>query len=355
ASVSIGTPPQNITVQLDTGSTDLWVKSPSIPQCEAGNCTLGTYDSSSSSTFNNLSEAFLVQYGDYTYGQGTYATETVVIGNDTITNVTFGYATAANSSESLMGVGLEGTEGSATFTYPTIVEDLYNQSLIERKFFSLYLNDFDSGVGEIIFGGVDNDKFEGDLSGPFPILANPATGQVERYVIPLTTLSLTINGSASNVTGLPLDVLLDSGGQYCQFPPDLVDYVATALGLNSSEEAGGMYFCPCDLSVPSSDDTTDNVLSFSFDNGTSFVNVPFHELIVPAADNDGAPLVDENGNPVCQLGLTYGGSTDYSASYILGDPFLRSAYVAYDIDNLNIYVGQTVFNSTTSNITVFPV
>ncbi|BFZ65378.1 hypothetical protein YB2330_006544 [Saitoella coloradoensis] len=268
------------------------------------------------------------------------------------------------TNEGLMGVGLSAGEASVAlglFEYPTVVDNLHSQGFIDSRFLSLYLNDIDAGVGEVVFGGVDNDKFEGSLSGPFPMLVNPDSGRVERYEIMLTDLSLMVNGSTSDVANgsLPVAVLLDSGSQVSNLPSGIVDTVGTALGLNSSDLAGDgntTYMFPCSrFSEDSGDDTSDNILAFSFDNGTSYVNVPLHELIVPVTAPDGGILTNpDTGELYCQLGISYTGDASYDNPSILGDTFMRSAYIAYDIDNFNIYVGQTVFNSTTSNITVFP-
>jgi hypothetical protein len=80
--VSIGTPAQTQTVQLDTGSSDLWVN----PECSTageGNeqlCdTLPPFKPGSSSTLINLDEPMNLSYG---IGEvaGGYVTDAVVIG-----------------------------------------------------------------------------------------------------------------------------------------------------------------------------------------------------------------------------------------------------------------------------------
>jgi hypothetical protein len=61
----------------------------------------------------------------------------------------------------------------------------------------------------------------------------------------------------------------------------------------------------------------------------------------------------ENGEAVCSL-FADSVANDPSGSIILGDSFLRSAYVVYDLENNEIAIGQTVFNATSSNIKPIP-
>jgi hypothetical protein len=83
--VSIGTPAQTQTVQLDTGSSDLWVN----PECSAagqGNqqlCdTIPPFKPGSSSTLINLDETMNLTYG-IGAAQGAYFTDNVGIGGKT--------------------------------------------------------------------------------------------------------------------------------------------------------------------------------------------------------------------------------------------------------------------------------
>ncbi len=76
------------------------------------------------------------------------------------------------------------------------------------------------------------------------------------------------------------------------------------------------------------------------------ISVPFNEVVLPSPYADGSSLQFEDGTAACVFGILPSGSS-YS---VLGDTFLRSAYVVYDLDNNQISLAQTNFNSTTDNI-----
>lgn len=78
------------------------------------------------------------------------------------------------------------------------------------------------------------------------------------------------------------------------------------------------------------------ILDFNF-SGVQ-ISVPINELVIVAAVS--------RGQPVCILGV---GPAGNSVS-VLGDTFLRSAYVVYDLANNEISLAQTNFNATTENI-----
>lgn len=72
-SIAIGTPPVAYNVILDTGSADLWVADSSCSQ----NCQgIQTFDTTTSSTYTNLTEEFSIKYGSGS-ASGTLATDVV--------------------------------------------------------------------------------------------------------------------------------------------------------------------------------------------------------------------------------------------------------------------------------------
>ena len=75
--------------------------------------------------------------------------------------------------------------------------------------------------------------------------------------------------------------------------------------------------------------------------------MPFSEVVNPLFDTSGNPVTDTQGNAICQFGINPQSS---DGPVVLGDTFLRSAYVLYDLDSQLIALAQTVFNSGSSQI-----
>lgn len=77
------------------------------------------------------------------------------------------------------------------------------------------------------------------------------------------------------------------------------------------------------------------------------IRVPFTELAVPWLDDNDEYQKLSNGNDACVFGVVP--ITDDSP-ILFGDTFLRSAYVVYDLDQQQIAIAPTRFNSEDTNI-----
>jgi len=71
-----------------------------------------------------------------------------------------------------------------------------------------------------------------------------------------------------------------------------------------------------------------------------------NELVLTIPSTTGRQLTFTDGTPACLFGVSPAGSM----VSVFGDTFLRSAYVVYDLDNNEISLAQTNFNSTGTDI-----
>lgn len=88
-SIAIGTPATAYDVILDTGSADLWLASSS---CTSGCEQITTFDTSTSSSFTNLSTPFEITYGSGE-ASGTLGSDVVQMAGFQVQSQTFGTAT----------------------------------------------------------------------------------------------------------------------------------------------------------------------------------------------------------------------------------------------------------------------
>ena len=147
--MTVGTPGQPFSVQLDTGSSDIWIPSVDSNVCvqEEQECQLlGQYDQSASSSGVEVSQGgFQIQYEDNSAVEGDYINETLSIGNTVIKDMTMGLATQATRPFGIMGIGYDADESIAATNpngvYPNVIAQLKAQGFISTLAYSLWLND----------------------------------------------------------------------------------------------------------------------------------------------------------------------------------------------------------------------
>lgn len=100
ANVTVGTPPQNIALIIDTGSSDVWMLSTQADICESktaqkkgDGCIGGTFNSSSSSTATVIGRnGFTIQYEDSTGSFGDWITDDFSINGAEVKDLQMGLA-----------------------------------------------------------------------------------------------------------------------------------------------------------------------------------------------------------------------------------------------------------------------
>jgi len=246
---------------------------------------------------------------------GDYVQDTLVIGDEGISNFEFGVGYQSNTPFGILGVGYASLEASVPITgktYPNLPQVLYSAGVISTIGYSLYLDDLKSNTGSIIFGGLDNSKFTAPLA-VLPIVQEK--GQYLEFRVALNTL--TVGGT--KFSGFD-PVLLDSGTSLTYLPTQAAQAIFQLFGATYDEQAGV-------AAVDCSYGTQTGTFDFAFAGVT--ISVPLSEMVL------------NTGGQVCELGISDNVNT--AGSSILGDTFLRSAYVVYDISNNTVSLAQTVF------------
>ncbi|PMD65086.1 aspartic proteinase precursor [Hyaloscypha bicolor E] len=338
ANGTLGTPAQSLRLHLDTGSSDLWVNTPTSALCKSKGspcASAGTYTANSSSTYSYIASDFNISYVDGSGASGDYVSDTFTIGGTKLDKLQFGIGYTSSSSDGILGIGYQinevqvGRAGKAA--YNNLPAQLVADGVIQSNAFSLWLNDLDASIGSILFGGVDTEKYTGTLT-TLPI--QKESGFFAEFLITLTEVTL---GSTVIAKNQAQAVLLDSGSSLTYLPDAMTEAIYEQVSAQYSAQDGAA-FVPCSLA---SNTTT---LDFTFSSPT--ISIPMNELVIPATTANGRPLVEADGTKVCLFGIAPAGSS----TAVLGDTFIRSAYLVYDLANNEISIAQTKFNATATNV-----
>jgi hypothetical protein len=187
----------------------------------------------------------------------------------------------------------------------------------------------------------------GDLT-RIQILQDTRAGGYSHFTVALTLLTATSSSGRDVLSSrvFPIPVVLDSGTTLSYLPTDIAMQVWTEVGA-SYEPHSGIAFLPCSRA------NSTGYFSFGFAGPSGpMIKVTMDELVLDLTQGN-PPLFTQGPNKglaACSFGI----QNSSSGPFLLGDTFLRSSYVVYDLANNEIGIAPTDFNSTTSNIREFP-
>ncbi|KAK1764093.1 acid protease [Phialemonium atrogriseum] len=310
--LSIGTPGQSVKVAIDTGSDELWVN----PNCSSDDLTFSQqseclandeYNPAKSKTAQVTTDTTEIQYGKG-FVELEYVKDNIALPGSTVnvTDAQFGVATDSSElNEGILGLGFG---KGFNLPYNNLIDDLFLQNVTQTKAFGIALGsvDEDNG-GTLIFGGVDTKKFTG------PLITNKILGPQDgeslfRYWIEMTSIALSKPGTSKVYANSHMAVVIDSGSSLSYLPSSVVSAMARDTE-GQFDSRSGLYVVPCkQLSQRG---------SFDFAFGQATIRVPFNEFIWQYDAN------------TCILGaVPVDSSTGITA--LLGDTFMRSAFVVFD-------------------------
>ncbi|KAL7927111.1 aspartic peptidase domain-containing protein [Trichoderma austrokoningii] len=354
--VEVGTPPQNITLQLDTGSSDVWVPSSNADICTQvtqrnPGCTFGSFNSDKSTSFSDVGQGeFDITYVDNSFSKGDYFQDDFHIGGVTVSNLTMGLGLDSSIANGLIGVGYINDEASLSTirsTYPNLPVVLQQEKLVNTVGYSLWLNDLDASTGSILFGGIDTEKYVGDLTKINIVRASGSNVFTEFAVEIFEVQATSPSGTDTLSTNVDsLVAVLDSGTTLTYLPQDMAEQAWKEVGASFNEEFG-LAIVPCSIR------NANGHFSFTFagPDGPK-INVTMAELALDLFSGGPQPKFSSGpnqGQSVCEFGI----QNTTSSPFLLGDTFLRSAFVVYDLVNNEIALAPTNFNSTKTNVVAF--
>ncbi len=153
------------------------------------------------------------------------------------------------------------------------------------------------------------------------------------------------NSEGSDLLSEETPVILDSGTTLTYLPPRVARQIYSAFNAVDDTSVTGLVYASCDL-LTSEKNTT---LDFQFGGSDGpLIKVPIDELVLDNVKGYielGLDVPDLPFDDVCSFGIQ-----SLSSIYLLGDTFLRSAYVVYDLSHKKIALAQANLNATGSSV-----
>ncbi|EMR65674.1 putative aspartic endopeptidase protein [Eutypa lata UCREL1] len=316
--VSIGTPPQKLKLDPDTGSSDTWVMSPAQKKSTQQDHDL--FDPSKSSTYKRLpGKTWKIQYGDGSTASGQVGTDTLVVGGISVENQVIETASTLSAQFSEQtGDGLLGLAFSQINTVEdhgksdpqhTPVDNMITQKDIPKEaelFTSAFYSDRDQGKESFFtFGYIDQDLLK---SLGEEIYWAPVDNSEGFWSV--TSDSYSINGDKSSRSGNK--AIMDTGTSLAIMSDDVVDALYAKIPGASYDDTNQGYVIPSTI-------TLDELPEFKIDIGGKDFVIQKEDLIF-------API---------EGGSWYGGiqSRGDLTFDILGDVVLKSIYAVWDQGN----------------------
>ncbi|KAK1993821.1 eukaryotic aspartyl protease [Colletotrichum falcatum] len=302
--VQIGTPPQTLNLNFDTGSSDLWVFSSETPVTEVAGQAI--YNIGASSSAKVLEGAkWSISYGDGSSSQGNVYMDTVTIGGVTVESQAIESATQVSASftRNANQSGLVGLAFGIINTVQPTKQKTFFENALSNLAMPLFTANLKKGAaGNYNFGFLDSTEFTGEINF---VPANVTAGFWQ-----FTAQGFGV-GDGGAITAMPHEAIADTGTTLMLLPDAIVTaYYKNVPGAKFDATNGGFVF-GCQQQIP----------SFTVDLGA-------YKAVVPGEFMKFAPV---DGQTVETSTTCFGGiqSVGQLPFAIYGDVFLKSQFVVF--------------------------
>ncbi|KAJ7669356.1 acid protease [Mycena polygramma] len=279
--ISIGTPPQELSVVFDTGSTELEIAS---TMCDSSCDAQAKFNTTKSSTFVDKKTTSSITFStgvgvDPVVGANYKLTlraaqDTITVGGLVAKKMPIKLITKQTAKFEINPFsGIQGMGAQAQGFFGSLVD----QGL--PSLFSLFVTPQAVGGAELTVGGIDKSKFNGSLT--YAPLADAGSTTWS-----LTSPTISVNGKTTSVLKQTRDVIFDSGTSNILFSTDTAEAIYALISPKIKAHAAepGTYGIACSL-IPTLPAVID--IGFTDENGKPFnLSIPSSELSVgPFADS----------------------------------------------------------------------
>ncbi|KAI2631864.1 secreted aspartic proteinase precursor [Hypoxylon sp. NC1633] len=322
--VGIGSPPQQLYLDLDTGSSDTWIFSTDTKKDDvAGQAIWDPSKSSTSHLINNCTWSII--YGDFSTSEGICYQDTFTLGNLSIPNMTIESATIVSS----MFTETASMSGLVGLAWPSIIQTIPPQKtlldflpqVLSQPLFTVDLR-HNSSDGSFNFGYIDDSLHNSNIT---YVSVDNSDGF---WTVQHTGFS--IGGSATKYEFAEArNVIIDTGSTLFFAPDEAVNmYFDSVPGAKYSYKEYG-WVIPCNSTPP----------DFIFELGDAAGNKVSGS--VPGAYFVYAHSTNES----CYAGLQSLGSFSEMQG-IFGDVFLKSGFAVFDIGNKQFGMASKPVNTS---------
>ncbi|KAF5667045.1 putative endothiapepsin precursor [Fusarium heterosporum] len=317
--VQIGNPPTTFQMDLDTGSSDLWVYG---SKAAAASGSRTRYNSSESNSCQEMKGAkWFIEYGDGSSASGHVVTDTVSIGGLSVKSQAVQVADKVHESfarqknvDGLLGLGFS----SINTITPKKQKTFFDHAKTEHSAGVFTADLQHDAPGTYSFGFINKTTYMGDIAYT-PV--DPSNGM-------WTFTSTGFAAGTDKVNKTSITAIADTGTSLIWLP-ELVNkaYYAQVEGAKVDETAGGWVF-PCDAKLP----------DFTFNIGDKGITVPGSYMNYASVEGPQGPEGTENKRAAAGSGSCFGGlqSSEGTDLNILGDIALKAAFVVFDAEKTRI-------------------
>ncbi|KAG6188518.1 hypothetical protein E4U22_000498 [Claviceps purpurea] len=295
--VRIGSPPQSIPMNLDTGSADFWVLSTDTDQKMLKGQALYRPASSSSSR-RLVGEKWNIKYGDGSSASGILYLDTVQIGGTRVLKmgIESPYTVSNDIANDKFVSGILGLANSAANTVRPVPQGTYLDHIHGQLAQPILTANLRRGApGNYNFGFINRGEYTGNIQ----------YTPVDQHH-PLWKISASGYRVGSKQSQLKIDAIVDTGTSLALLPQRVVDELYSQIQGSFRHPKLGMMVFPCKSKLP------DFFLSIGPYNGR-----------LPGEYINYAPIDHEN----CYGGIQTSAGLPFS---VLGDVFLKAQFVVFD-------------------------